>query len=163
MTARVKLDFITWHTYPNFKADPTAIPGAHRNVQAVLDRKKAQYPELNVQNYLTEWNSTYLGGDSFHHEMAASFVAKTIHGLFANQNNGVKAPDAAAFKSFLKAAILSDRSRDFLANQVPPYNIWAREILSDPSIAPLPDTSHLLFEASSQAATSGGKKPISFL
>jgi xylan 1,4-beta-xylosidase len=96
MANRVKLDFITWHTYPNFKADPTAIPGAQRNVQGVLDRKKAQYPQLNIQNYLTEWNATYLGGDSFHHEMAASFVAKTIHGLFANQN-GVKAPDSAAF------------------------------------------------------------------
>jgi xylan 1,4-beta-xylosidase len=96
MVSRVKLDFISWHTYPQFKADPTAIPGAQRNVQGLLDRKKAQYPQLNIQNYLTEWNTTYLGGESFHHEMGASFVAKTIHGLFANQN-GVKAPDAAAF------------------------------------------------------------------
>jgi xylan 1,4-beta-xylosidase len=96
MANRVKLDFISWHTYPQFKADPTAIPGAHRNVQSLLDRKKVQYPQLNVQNYLTEWNTTYLGGESFHHEMGASFVAKTIHGLFADQN-GVKPPDAAAF------------------------------------------------------------------
>jgi xylan 1,4-beta-xylosidase len=96
MASRVKLDFISWHTYPNFKADPTAIPAAQRNVQGLLDRKKAQYPQLAIQNYLTEWNTTYLGGESFHHEMGASFVAKTIHGLFANQN-GVKAPDAAAF------------------------------------------------------------------
>jgi MYXO-CTERM domain-containing protein len=96
MANKVKLDFISWHTYPSFKADPTAIPGAQRNVQSLLDRKKTQYPQLDVQNYLTEWNTTYLGGESFQHEMGASFVAKTIHGLFANQN-GVKAPDAAAF------------------------------------------------------------------
>src|SRR5512132_3414791 len=30
-------------------------------------------------------------------------------------------------------------------------------------IAPLPETSHLLLDASSQAATSGGRKPINFL
>jgi xylan 1,4-beta-xylosidase len=96
MTNNVKLDFITWHAYPHFKADATAIPGAQRGVQGVLDQKKAQYPQLNVQNYLTEWNTTYLGGTSFDNEMAASFVAKTVHGLFASQN-GVKAPDAAAF------------------------------------------------------------------
>jgi xylan 1,4-beta-xylosidase len=95
MTNNVKLDFVTWHAYPTFKADPTAIPGAQRNVQGVIDRKKIQYPQLNVQNYLTEWNTTYLGGESFNHEMSASFVAKTIHSLFASQN-GVKAPDAAA-------------------------------------------------------------------
>jgi xylan 1,4-beta-xylosidase len=96
MTSGVKLDFISWHTYPQYKADPTAIPGAQRHVQGVIDQKKTQYPQLNVQNYLTEWNTTYLGGTSFHNEMAASFVAKTIHGLFTSQN-GVKAPDAAAF------------------------------------------------------------------
>src|SRR5258708_24777160 len=96
MANNVKLDFIPWHTFPYVKADRPALPGAQRNAQGVLDRKKAQYPQLNVQNYLTEWNTTYLGGESFHHEMGASFVAKTIHGLFASQN-GVKAPDAAAF------------------------------------------------------------------
>jgi xylan 1,4-beta-xylosidase len=96
MTSGVKLDFISWHTYPQNKADPTAVPGAQRHVQGVIDQKKTQYPQLDVQNYLTEWNTTYLGGTSFHNEMAASFVAKTVHGLFTNQN-GVKAPDAAAF------------------------------------------------------------------
>jgi len=96
MISHVKLDFITWHTYPAFKADATAIPAAHRNVQSLLDRKKVQYPQLSVENYLTEWNTTYLGGTSYHHEMAASFVAKTVHGLFASQN-GVKPPDTAAF------------------------------------------------------------------
>src|SRR5260370_39138295 len=72
------------------------VPGGQADVEGVEDRKKAQCPECNLQNSRTEWNTTYLGGESFHHEMGASFVAKTIHGLFANQN-GVKAPDAAAF------------------------------------------------------------------
>jgi xylan 1,4-beta-xylosidase len=96
MTNSVKLDFISWHVYPQYKADPTAIPGAQRHVQGVIDQKKAQYPQLNVDNYLTEWNTTYLGGTSFDNEMAASFVAKTVHGLFADQN-GVAAPNTAAF------------------------------------------------------------------
>jgi xylan 1,4-beta-xylosidase len=92
-----KVDFISWHTYPNFRADPGAVPGAHRGVQAKIDAKMAQYPGLQLENLLTEWNTTYRGGSTFHHEIGASFVAKTVHDMFQSQNNGVKPPDTAAF------------------------------------------------------------------
>ena len=45
--------------------------------------------------------------------------------------------DAAAFKSFLKAAMVSDTSLDFVSNHAPPYSIWANAILNDPGVTPL--------------------------
>jgi hyaluronate lyase len=53
----------------------------------------------------------------------------------------VAAPsDAAAFKSFVKAAILSDTARPFIENQVPPYSVWASGLLSEPAVPVLADS-----------------------
>ncbi|HVY32384.1 MAG TPA: hypothetical protein VHB79_37865 [Polyangiaceae bacterium] len=97
MTSNTKLDFISWHKYP-YPSDARALNIGDGNVEVsnIIKQKKAQYPALNVQNYLTEWNSSFTGGDSFNNEMGASFVAKAVHGMFEDQN-GVAPPDRAAF------------------------------------------------------------------
>lgn len=46
------------------------------------------------------------------------------------------ASDAAAFKAMVKYWLLSDTSRNFILTQRPPYNIWALNILNDPSVIP---------------------------
>lgn len=97
MTSGTKLDFISWHKYP-YPSDARALNIGDGNVEVsnIIKQKKAQYPALNVQNYLTEWNSSFTGGDSFNNEMGASFVAKAVHGMFEDQN-GVAPPDRAAY------------------------------------------------------------------
>ena len=47
--------------------------------------------------------------------------------------------DAAAYKSFVKAQIQSDKFRNFMAGQRPPFNVWANEVLTDASIVPATD------------------------
>ncbi len=97
MTKNKRLDFISWHKYP-YPADARAlnIGGGNVEVTNIIKAKKAQYPALNVKNFLTEWNSSFRGGDSFNNEMGASFVARAVHGMFEDQN-GVPPPDRAAF------------------------------------------------------------------
>jgi xylan 1,4-beta-xylosidase len=92
-----KLDFISWHKYP-YPDDARAlnIGDGNAEVVGIINQKKSQYPALNVKNFLTEWNSSFKGGDSFNNEMGASFVAKAVHGMFEDQN-GVPPPDRAAF------------------------------------------------------------------
>ncbi|HMJ90714.1 MAG TPA: polysaccharide lyase family 8 super-sandwich domain-containing protein [Candidatus Acidoferrum sp.] len=50
--------------------------------------------------------------------------------------------DAANYKAFVKGAIQSDTSRGFMANQAPPYNVWANSALNDPNIVPMTDMVH---------------------
>jgi MYXO-CTERM domain-containing protein len=97
MKGGVKLDFISWHKYP-YPDDAHAlnIADGNRQVVSIITQKKAQYPALNVLNFLTEWNSSFRGGDSFNNEMGASFVAKAVHAMFQDQS-GIAPPDRAAF------------------------------------------------------------------
>lgn len=48
-------------------------------------------------------------------------------------------PDAAAYKSFVKSQIQSDKFRNFMAGQRPPFNVWANDVLTDASIVPATD------------------------
>ncbi|HWZ92421.1 MAG TPA: hypothetical protein VNW92_26330 [Polyangiaceae bacterium] len=97
MKGGVKLDFISWHKYP-YPDDAHAlnIADGNRQVVSIITQKKAQYPALNVLNFLTEWNSSFRGGASFNNEMGASFVAKAVHAMFQDQS-GIAPPDRAAF------------------------------------------------------------------
>src|ERR1043166_4049925 len=45
--------------------------------------------------------------------------------------------DAAAFKAFVKGQIQADQSRNFIAVQLPPYNVWASTALNDTNIIAL--------------------------
>jgi len=44
--------------------------------------------------------------------------------------------DAAAYRRLIKYWLGSDRYRDFLETQPPPYNVWARALLNDPRVTP---------------------------
>jgi xylan 1,4-beta-xylosidase len=92
----VKVDFVSWHTYPG-QSGQASIVGAHTRTAQRIAAKKAKYPALNVKNFLTEWNTSYKGGDTYNSEIGASFVAKVAHSMFPDQNGGVPAPDVAAF------------------------------------------------------------------
>ncbi len=117
MTGGVKLDFISWHKYP-YPADarPLNIGDGNVQVRSIIDQKKAQYPALNVLNFLTEWNSSFTGGDSFNNEMGASFVAKAVHGMFEDQR-GVPPPDRAAFW------VISDIWEEWDSRQSPAFDV----------------------------------------
>lgn len=92
-----KVDFVTWHTYPT-NSGQASIAGSATGVTAKINAKKAKYPALaKVKNFLTEYNTSYKGGDTYNNEIGASFVAKVAHGLFPDQNNGVAPPDMTAF------------------------------------------------------------------
>ena len=93
---RVKLDFASWHTYPG-QSGQASIVGAHTRTYQRIAAKEAKYPGLHLKNFLTEWNTSYKGGDTYNSEIGASFVAKVAHSMFPDQNNGVPAPDVAAF------------------------------------------------------------------
>ncbi|HWN93782.1 MAG TPA: polysaccharide lyase family 8 super-sandwich domain-containing protein, partial [Methylomirabilota bacterium] len=55
-------------------------------------------------------------------------------------------PDAAAYKSFAKAQIQSDKFRNFMIGQRPPFNIWANEVLTNAQIVPATEaTGHRQF------------------
>jgi hyaluronate lyase len=55
-------------------------------------------------------------------------------------------PEAAAFKSFVKAQVLADDYRNFVALQPPPYNVWANTVLNDTNIVAAVDApSHRQF------------------
>ncbi|HVJ19377.1 MAG TPA: MYXO-CTERM sorting domain-containing protein [Polyangiaceae bacterium] len=118
MTNGVKLDFISWHKYP-YPADarPLNIGDGNVEVTNIINQKKAQYPALNVKNFLTEWNSSFTGGDSFSHEMGASFVAKAVHGMFEDQRDGVPPPDRAAFW------VISDIWEEWDSRQGPAFDV----------------------------------------
>lgn len=94
---KVKVDFITWHTYPT-NSGQASIAGSHSGVHAKIAAKKAKYPALShVKNFLTEFNTSYQGGNSFNNEIGASFVPKVVHGMFPDQNNNTPPPDMAAY------------------------------------------------------------------
>jgi xylan 1,4-beta-xylosidase len=92
----VKLDFISWHTYPS-QSGLASINGAHNTVAQRIAAKKTKYPQLNVKNFLTEWNSSYKGGHSYNNEIGSSFVAKVVHSMFPDQNNGIAPPDVGSY------------------------------------------------------------------
>jgi xylan 1,4-beta-xylosidase len=117
MTQNKKLDFISWHKYP-YPSDARALNIGDGNVEvtSIIAAKKAQYPALNVKNFLTEWNSSFTGGDSFNNEMGASFVAKAVHGMFEDQN-GVPPPDRAAFW------VISDIWEEWDSRQGPAFDV----------------------------------------
>jgi xylan 1,4-beta-xylosidase len=117
MTQNKRLDFISWHKYP-YPSDARALNIGDGNVEVtnIIKAKKAQYPALNVQNFLTEWNSSFTGGDSFNNEMGASFVARAVHGMFEDQN-GVPPPDRAAFW------VISDIWEEWDSRQGPAFDV----------------------------------------
>lgn len=93
----VKVDFVTWHTYPT-NSGQASIGGSANGVHQKIAAKKAKYPQLaHVKNFLTEYNTSYKGGDTYNNEIAASFVAKVAHSLFPDQNNNIPPPDMAAY------------------------------------------------------------------
>jgi xylan 1,4-beta-xylosidase len=92
----VKVDFVSWHTYPG-QSGQASIVGAHTRTAQRIAAKEAKYPGLHLKNFLTEWNTSYKGGDTYNNEIGASFVAKVVHSMFPDQNGGVPAPDVAAF------------------------------------------------------------------
>jgi xylan 1,4-beta-xylosidase len=89
-----KVDFITWHQYPWNEGDqnPTGYAGCNRGIGIFLKR----YPQLRLENLQTEWNAS-ARYNYFDDEANASFVAKAIHGLFADQNQGAPPPDVFSF------------------------------------------------------------------
>ena len=91
-----RVNFISWHTYPG-QSGQAIVAGAHNSVVARITAKQAKYPQLQVENLLTEWNTSYQGGNTFNNEIGASFVAKVVHSLFPDQNNGLAPPDMASF------------------------------------------------------------------
>ena len=93
---KVKVDFVSWHTYPG-QSGQASIVGAHTRTAQRIAAKEAKYPGLKLKNFLTEWNTSYKGGDTYNSEIGASFVAKVAHSMFPDQNGGVPAPDVAAF------------------------------------------------------------------
>lgn len=93
---KVKVDFVSWHTYPG-QSGQASIVGAHTRTAQRIAAMEAKYPGLKLKNFLTEWNTSYKGGDTYNSEIGASFVAKVAHSMFPDQNNGVPYPDVAAF------------------------------------------------------------------
>ena len=47
--------------------------------------------------------------------------------------------DAAAYKSFVKAAVQSDTCRDFVSKEIPPFNVWGNAVMNDTNVVPLVD------------------------
>ncbi|MDB5105942.1 MAG: glycoside hydrolase [Fibrobacteres bacterium] len=89
-----KVDFISWHQYPWNEGDqnPTGFAGRNRGIVAFLKR----YPTLKLENLQTEWNAS-ARYNYFDDEANASFVVKSIHSLFADQNQGAPPPDVFSF------------------------------------------------------------------
>lgn len=92
-----KTAFISWHNYPENNGQANTIVGSHNRVAARLAAKRAKYPAFHAKNFLTEYNMTYKGGDSYNNEIGSSFVAKMNHSMFPDQNNGILPPDLAAY------------------------------------------------------------------
>jgi xylan 1,4-beta-xylosidase len=88
-SANKKLDFVTYHRYSNdydatgnHDNDAPSLNTFHQNIVNVCKTNNFTGPILN-----TEWGSSYTQGRAVHdNEMAASFIAKTVHLLNANDS-----------------------------------------------------------------------------
>jgi xylan 1,4-beta-xylosidase len=86
-TAKKKLDFVTYHRYSNdFDAggthdnDAVSLNNFHKTIVDVCKTNNFTGPI-----FCTEWGSSYSQGRALHdNEMAASFIAKTIHLINTN-------------------------------------------------------------------------------
>lgn len=89
-----KVDFISWHMYPWNEGDqnPTGYAARNRGVGIFIKR----YPQLKLENLQTEWNAS-ARYNYFDDEANASFVAKAVHGLFPEMNQGAPPPDVFSF------------------------------------------------------------------
>jgi xylan 1,4-beta-xylosidase len=89
-----KVDFISWHQYPWNEGDqnPTGFAGRNRGIDIFLKR----YPQLKLENLQTEWNAS-ARYNYFDDEANASFVAKAVHSLFPEMNQGAAPPDVFSF------------------------------------------------------------------
>ena len=89
-----KVDFVSWHQYPWNEGDQnaTGFAGRNRGIGIFLKR----YPQMKLENLQTEWNAS-ARYNYFDDEANASFVAKSIHSLFADQNQGAPPPDVFSF------------------------------------------------------------------
>jgi xylan 1,4-beta-xylosidase len=89
-----KVDFISWHQYPWNEGDQNATAFAPRNRGIVQFLKR--YPTMKLENLQTEWNAS-ARYNYFDDEANASFVAKSVHSMFADQNQGAEPPDVFSF------------------------------------------------------------------
>ncbi len=89
-----KVDFVSWHQYPWNEGDQnaTGFAGRNRGIDIFLKR----YPTMKLENLQTEWNAS-ARYNYFDDEANASFVAKAVHSLFADQNQGAEPPAVFSF------------------------------------------------------------------
>lgn len=89
-----KVEFLSWHQYPWDEGDQnaTAFAPRSRGIVTFLQR----YPTLKLENLQTEWNAS-ARYNYFDDEANASFVAKSVHSLFPEMNQGAAPPDVFSF------------------------------------------------------------------
>ena len=89
-----KVEFLSWHQYPWNEGDQnaTAFAPRQRGIATFIKR----YPTLKLENLQTEWNAS-ARYNYFDDECNASFVAKSVHSVFPEMNQGAPAPDVFSF------------------------------------------------------------------